>query len=82
MTREEIFNKLKEIFTLVIHNGIDTEKVTTDANIMLDLGVNSIGLIYMVVAIEKTFGIDMSEVTFTTFKTIDEVITYIQERVN
>ena len=47
---------------------------------MLDLGVNSIGLIYMVVAIEKTFDIDMSEVTFTTFKTIDDVITYIQER--
>ncbi len=80
MTREEIFTKLKEIFNLVVCNGIDTEKVTTDCDIMLDLGVNSIGLIYMVVAIEKTFDIDMSEVTFTTFKTIDDVITYIQER--
>lgn len=81
MTREEIFTKLKEIFTLVINNGINVEHITVDANIMLDLGVNSIGLIYMVVAIEKSFDIDMSEVTFTTFKTIDDVITYIQERV-
>ena len=81
MSREEIFVKLKEIFRLVINNGVNVDDADTKTNIMLDLGVNSVGLIYISIAIEQTFGIDMGEVTFTTFKTVDDVIDYIEERI-
>ena len=80
MTREEIFVKLKDIFKLVINNGVNVDNADTNTNIMLDLGVNSVGLIYVAIAIEQTFGIDMGEVTFSTFKIVDDVIDYIEER--
>ncbi|HHV14209.1 MAG TPA: phosphopantetheine-binding protein [Bacilli bacterium] len=80
MEKEKVFNELKRIFTLVIPNGIDVEKITMKNNITTDLGINSIGVIYLAIAIEEMYGIDMSEVTFTTFKTIEDVIDYILEK--
>lgn len=79
MEKEKVFNELKRIFTLVIPNGIDVENITMKNNITTDLGINSIGVIYLAIAIEEMYGIDMSEVTFTTFKTIEDVIDYILE---
>lgn len=80
MNKEEIIEKLKEIFQLVVHNGVSVDNITEDSLIMTDLGVDSVGLIYLAIAIEKTFEVDMSEVTINTFKTIGDVIKFIEER--
>lgn len=79
MTRTEIENKLKEIFKIVVHNDVVLDNIDENANIMLDLGVNSIGLLYMAIAIEKEFNVDMSNISTTTFKTIGDVVNYIEE---
>lgn len=80
MSKEEIIEKLKEIFHLVVHNGVSVDNITEASLIMTDLGVDSVGLIYLAIAIEKTFEVDMSEVTINTFKTIGDVIKFIEER--
>lgn len=80
MNKNEIIEKLKEIFQLVVHNGVSVDNITEDSLIMTDLGVDSVGLIYLAIAIEKTFEVDMSEVTINTFKTIGDVIKFIEER--
>lgn len=80
MNRDEIIEKLKEIFQLVVHNGVSVDNITEDSLIMTDLGVDSVGLIYLAIAIEKTFDVDMSDVTINTFKTIGDVINFIEER--
>ena len=82
MTKEEILVKLKDIFKLVVHNGVEVDHLDTSANITLDLGVNSVALIYLVLAIEKTFNVEMRDVTYSSFKTVGEVVDYIYERVN
>ena len=78
MTELEIFEKLKEIFVLVVNRNADLSKTTMEDNIVTDLGVSSVGLIYLVVAIEEMFGVDMSDVTFNSFQTIGDVIKYIK----
>ena len=78
MTELEIFEKLKEIFVLVVNRNADLSKTTMQDNIVNDLGVSSVGLIYLIVAIEETFDIDMSEVSLNSFKTIEDVVKYIQ----
>lgn len=82
MTREEIIIKLKEVFQMVVCNGVNIDLITEESNIKLDLGVNSVGLIYLVVAIEKIFKVNMMNVTVETFKTVGDVITYIYEETN
>lgn len=82
MTKEEIVAKLKDIFRLVVHNGVDVEQVDVNSNITLDLGVNSVALIYLVLAIERTFNIELRDVTYNTFKTVGEVVDYVYAKVN
>lgn len=82
MTKEQIIEKLKEIFKLVVHNGVDADLLEGSSNVRLDLGVNSVALIYMVIAIERTFGVDMRDVNYNTFTTVDDIVNYIYERVN
>ena len=78
MNRDEIINKLKEIFQMVVDNDTSLDNIDESANITTDLCVNSIGLIYMAVAIEKTFNIDMSNVSINTFGTVKDVVDYIE----
>ena len=82
MTKEQIIEKLKEIFKLVIHNNVDVSKVTLETNIIKDLGVNSVGLVYLVIGIEEMFEVDMSEVTFNTFETVGDVVDFIEENID
>ena len=82
MTKEEILAKLKDIFKLVVHNGVEVEELDPSANIVLDLGVNSVALIYLVLAIEKSFNIEMRDVTYNSFKTVCEVVDYIYGKIN
>ena len=82
MTKEEITAKLKDIFKLVVHNGVQVDNLDPSANITLDLGVNSVSLIYLALAIEKTFNIEMRDVTYNTFQKVGDVVDYIYERVN
>lgn len=82
MNKLEIIEQLKNIFRAVIDENKDFSNVTEDTNIIKDLGVNSVGLIYLLMAIEETYDIDMSDVTFSTFEKISDVIKYIEEAIN
>ncbi len=80
MTELEILEELKKIFVLVVNRGADVDKVTLDAKIVSDLGVSSVGLIYLMVAIEEQFEIDMSDATFDSFETVSDVVNYIKRK--
>ena len=81
MQKEKIIEQLQHIFITVIDANKDFSNVTEETNIIKDLGVNSVGLIYLLMAIEETYDIDMSDVTFSTFEKIKDVIEYIQEAI-
>ena len=81
MRKLEIIEQLKHIFRTVIDENKDFSNVTEETNIIKDLGVNSVGLIYLLMAIEETYDIDMSDVTFSTFEKIGDVIAYIEDAI-
>ncbi len=81
MSEDEIIQKLRAIFKLVNTKNIDENIITLDTDISKDLGLDSVGLIYIAIAIEKTFDIDMGNATLTTFKTVSNVVEFIKERV-
>ena len=81
MQDEEIIEKLREIFKLVNNKNVDVSKITANSNISTDLGLDSVGLIYIAIAIEKTFDIDMGNATLNTFKTVGNVVEFIKERI-
>ncbi len=79
MEKKEILEKLKEIFKMVVSSKVDLSKVTYDNDIVRDLGINSVGVLYMAIAIEKVFNVDMTQTSVTSFNTVGDVVSFIEE---
>ena len=81
MNRQEITEKLKEILVLALGNTVDIDKCREDSNLTTDLGLNSVGILYVVIAIEEFFNIRFGDVSFGDFQTVKDVIDYIEEQI-
>ena len=80
MSRAEIGEKLREIIIFALPNKKDMiEKCTEESNLRTDIGLNSVGLLYIVIAIEEIFQITFENVTFDSFQTVKDVIDYIEK---
>ncbi len=80
MEKKEILEKLKEIFKMVVSSKVDLSEVTYDNDIVRDLGINSVGVLYMAIAIEKVFNVDMTQTSITSFNTVGDVVSFIEEK--
>ena len=82
MNRQEIRTKLCEIMKLAMPNlEINEETMNESANLESDLGLSSVGVLYVVIGIEEMFGIRFDDVGFSDFKTLGDVIDYIARKV-
>ena len=52
------------------------------ANLMTDVGLSSVGVLYVVIAIEEFFNIRFDNVGFGDFKTVGDVVDYIEKKIN
>lgn len=79
MTKPEIIEKLKDI--LLVADGGNAEKINNaDENTRLleDLGLNSVNVLYLVIAIEEVFEIRFDDDTgVDSFSTVGDVAEYI-----
>ena len=79
LSKEEIIVKLKDI--LLVADGGNADKIgAADENTRLseDLGLNSVNVLYLVIAIEAVFNIRFDDDTgVDTFKTVGDVADYI-----
>lgn len=82
MTRNDILEQLKQVFTIAVGDDVDVSKVNEDASLTDDLGLNSVGILYVVVAIEEQFGIEFDELGFSDFTTVKSVIDYIEQKIS
>ena len=79
MTRNEIINQLKDII-ISADSSLEakTDSVTEDTRIMQDLGLSSIGMLYIAIAIEEVFGIRFDNVGISDFVTVRSIVDYIE----
>ena len=80
MTRNEIADKLKDVFKMAAGSAYDEAKCTENANLTTDLGLSSVGMLYIVIAIEEFFGIQFDDVGFGDFVLVKDVIDYIEKK--
>lgn len=81
MTRQEIIGKLKDIIVSA-DPGLEARasSVTEDTRIMQDLGLSSIGMLYIAIAIEEEFKIRFDNVGISDFKTVRDIVDYVEKR--
>lgn len=80
MLRDEIKIQLAEIYSLITAN--DASKIDETANLRTDLGLSSIGMLYLIIAIEQKFGITFENVSMGDFEIVKDVIDFIEKKAN
>lgn len=81
MNRQEIFEKLKEIAELTVQDPTVLANMNEDSDLSTDLGLSSVGMLYIVIAIEEMFYIRMDDVSFGDFRTVRDVVDYIEKKI-
>ena len=74
MEREAILNELKEILIL-IKPSMDLSAVTEDSQLVRDVGLDSLTILLLSLAVENKFGFKFEGTP--KFETVGEVIDYI-----
>ncbi len=72
-----MYEQIKELF--VNEMQIEEDKITPEAELINDLGFNSLELAELVVHCEETFGIEVDEETAKNFVTVNDVVKYLEE---
>jgi len=80
MTRQDILDKLVDIFKLTVKGDAVAKAGDESANLSTDLGLNSVGMLYMLIAIEEFFNVRFDDVAFGDFVTVGDVVSYIESK--
>ncbi len=76
LTNEEILTQLKDILTSMdSKNAEKMNNLTADTKLVTELGLSSVSMLYLVIAIEETFNIEFDNEK--PFETVGEVVDYI-----
>lgn len=69
------FEKVKEIIMETL--SCAEEKITLEANLTNDIGADSLDAVELNMALEEAFGISISDEDLMTFKTVKDIVDYI-----
>ena len=61
--------------------GLDSTDLTSEANILEDLGADSLDVVELVMAIEETFDIEIADEDAESMRTLGDVEKYVAGRV-
>ncbi len=75
------FERLKKVCDSVFEGELDTSAITPEASLFDDIGMNSIGILYMAMALEEEFSIKFLNDDFPNIKTVADVINVIEKKV-
>ena len=72
------FDRLIKVFRVVFEEEVDTTGLSMDASLREDIGINSIGMLYLAMAVEEEFGIKFSNEDFVGIRTVEDVVRCIE----
>jgi len=78
MERPEILEKVRRMIAEKL--GIDLDDVKEDANIIEDLGADSLDLVDIVMYVEDTFGIRVEDEELEKIKTLKDIVDGIAKK--
>lgn len=73
-----MFEKVKELLTKEL--SVNPDDVTMEAELVSDLGVNSLELADLVLLCEERFGIQISDDDIHRFITVGDIVNYLSEK--
>jgi acyl carrier protein len=78
MTREEIFEQVKEV--IADRLGLDPDEIKMESRLIEDLGADSLDNAELVMNLEEKFGIEIPDEDQAKIQTIEDIVNYIEEK--
>jgi len=79
---ERTMDLSERIFAIVGEQlGVEKETLVPEANLLDDLGADSLDVVELVMAIEEEFGIEVPDSDAENIRTLGDIMTYIEARV-
>lgn len=72
------YERLIKVFNAVFEGDVDVDSITLESNLREDIGINSIGMLYMAMAVEEEFEIKFTNEDLVNLKTVADVIARIE----
>lgn len=70
-----VYDKVVEIISDQL--GIDKDNITSETNLVDDLGADSLDIVSLIMAMEEEFGLEFPEDEADSFQTVGDVVEYI-----
>ena len=71
------FEKVRDI--VVEQLGVEADEVTIESTFIDDLGADSLDIVELIMAFEEEFGIEIRDEAAEKIKTVQDVVTYIDQ---
>ncbi len=81
--REESMEALTERVNVIIGDqlGVERANLVPEANLLDDLGADSLDVVELVMALEEEFGVEVPDEDVETMRTINDIVQYLGSRV-
>ena len=76
-----IIERLTELFNSVFEGELNVDSLNAESRLIEDIGMNSIGLLYMAMAVEEEFGVRFTNDDFATLRTVGDVVGKIEANI-
>ena len=74
------YERVVKVFRTVFEDEVDVSVLTPESHLREDAGINSIGMLYMAMALEEEFGIHFTNDDFPNLQTVQDVLDCIQAK--
>ena len=76
----QTFQRLIKVFNTVFEDDISADTIRPDADLRENIGIKSIGMLYLAMAVEEEFGIKFTNEDFTGIRTVEDVVRCIEAK--
>ena len=72
--------RLKKVLDNVFEGELDSASVTEASSLSDDVGMNSIGMLYMAMGIEQEFGVRLTNADLPDLVTVGDLVRKVEEK--
>ena len=72
--------RLVDVFVRVFEDEVPADAIRPESRLIDDLGLNSIGMLYMAMELENEFGIKFSNEDFAGLTTVGDVVARVERK--